>query len=216
MLEQIAQWKSVRKFLPQPVEREKILAIMRAGRRAPSWKNIQSWKFIAMTGDEDKEVLAAGFSMKKLITKAPAVILCVGTLKSWERSHQRDCLKELLANTGIILESEEIEKKFLNNDIAKSFAQKNSSLVARTFENIGIAYGFMILEAMNQGLGACIVGEIANELAEVDSIKYQKIKSQFGLDDSEIITAAIILGYPAQESVVSPRKSEEEIFEFRQ
>ena len=216
MLASIAHWKSVRKFLDKPVETEKLLTVMRAGRRAPSWKNIQSWKFIAMTGEADKAILAAGFSMGKLIQKAPAVILCVGTLKSWEHSHQRDCLKELLANTGIIMENEAIEKRFLNNEIAKSFAKKTASIVARTFENMGIAYGFMILEAMNQGLGACIVGEIDNELAGVDSTKYQNIKSHFQLSESEIITAAIILGYQAQEVVVSPRKAERDIFEIRQ
>lgn len=216
MLAQISHWKSVRKFLDKPVESEKLLTIMRAGRRAPSWKNIQSWKFIAITGELDKKTLAEGFSMGKLIQKAPAVILCVGTLKSWELSHQRDCLKELLANNGIIMDNETIERKFLNSTIAKLFAQKTTSLVARTFENMGIAYGFMILEAMNQGLGACIVGEIDNELAGVDSEKYQKIKLHFQLSDSEIITAAIILGYQAQEVAVSPRKMETDIFEFRQ
>lgn len=215
MLVPIAQWKSVRKFLDKPVETEKLLTVMRAGRRAPSWKNIQSWKFIAMTGAADKKILAEGFSMGKLIQKAPAVILCVGTLKSWEQSHQRDCLKELLANSGVVMDNAAIEKRFLNNEIAKSFAKKTTSLVARTFENMGIAYGFMILEAMNQGLGACIVGEIDNELAGVDSEKYQKIKLHFQLTDSEIITAAIILGYQAQAVAVSPRKAEADVFELR-
>ncbi|HWR44243.1 nitroreductase family protein [Sporomusa sp.] len=215
MLAQIAEWKSVRRFLSQAVEEEKIVSIMRAGRRAPSWKNIQPWKFIAITGAADKEKLAAGFSMGALIKKAPAVILCVGTLDSWDRDHQRDCLRELLANTGVAMANEDIDKTFLNNQIAQALANTTSSLLARTFENMGIAYGFMILEAMNQGLGACIVGEIDNELSGVDSVMYNEIKSYFELSDSEIITAAIILGYPAKESPVSPRKQENDVFQFR-
>lgn len=215
MLSPIAEWKSVRKFLPQPVENEKLVQVMQAGRRAPSWKNIQPWRFIALTETVDKDKLAAGFSMGALIKKAPAVILCVGTLGSWEREHQRDRLRELLANTGVAMANEEIDKTFLNNQIAQALANTTSSLMARTFENMGIAYGFMILEAVNQGLGACIVGEIDNELSGVDSVRYSEIKSYFGLSDTDIITAAIILGYPARESAVSPRKPEDAVFQIR-
>lgn len=211
MLKQISEWKSVRKFTNQPVEDEKILNVMRAGQRAPSWKNIQPWRFIAVTGEADKAKLAEGFSMGALIKKAPAVILCVGTLASWNRDHQRDCLRELLSNTGVTMSNEDIDKTFLNNQIAQALANTSSSLMARTFENMGIAYGFMILEATNQGLGACIVGEIDNELSGVDSSKYCEIKSYFDLNATEIITAAIIVGYPSKISAISPRKPESAI-----
>jgi nitroreductase len=114
-----------------------------------------------------------------------------------------------------MMASEDIDKTFLNNQIAQALANTTSSLLARTFENMGIAYGFMILEALNQGLGACIVGEIDNELSGVDSVMYNEIKKYFELSDSEIITAAIILGYPAKDAAVSPRKQENEVFQIR-
>ncbi len=211
MLKQITEWKSVRKFASQPVEEEKILDVMNAGRRAPSWKNIQPWRFIAVTGEADKAKLAEGFSMGVLIKKAPAVIMCVGNLAAWERTHQRDRLRELMSNSGVAMSNEDIDKTFLNNHIAQALANTSSSLMARTFENMGIAYGFMILEAMNQGLGACIVGEIDNELSGVDSSKYGEIKAHFNLDATEIITAAIIIGYPAKDLPVSPRKPKDDI-----
>ncbi len=56
---------------------------------------------------------------------------------------------------------------------------------------MGKAYGFMILEAMNQGQGACIVGELDNELVTVNDGDIMN-KQYFGLDESQIITAAII------------------------
>ncbi len=214
MLEQISGWKSVRKFTDQPVEEEKLLSVMRAGRRAPSWKNIQPWRFIAITEGEDKNKLSEGFSMGVLLRKSPAVILCVGTLAAWERNHQRDCLRDLLSTTGVTMSNEDIDRNFLNNQIAQAIANTSTSLMARTFENMGIAYGFMILEAINQGLGACIVGEIDNELSSVNSAQYAEIKSYFDLNDSEIITAAIILGYPSKSFAVSPRKPEADIFQI--
>ena len=176
MLKQITEWKSVRKFTNQPVEEEKILNVMRAGRGAPSWKNIQPWRFIAVMEEADKAKLAEGFSMGVLIKKAPVVILCVGKLAAWEHTHQRDRLRELMSNSGAAMSDEDIDKTFLNNRIAQALADRSSSLMARTFENMGIAYGFMILEAMNQGLGACIVGEIDNELSGVDSSVNANIK----------------------------------------
>ena len=214
MLEQITGWKSVRKFTEQPIEEEKLFTIMSAGRRAPSWKNIQPWRFIAITREADKAKLSEVFSMGALIRKAPAVILCVGTLAAWERNHQRDCLRELLSNTGVTMSNEDIDKTFLNNQIAQALANTSSSLMARTFENMGIAYGFMILEATNQGLGACIVGETDNELSSVNSSQYSEIKAHFNLKNSEIITAAIILGYPSKNFAVSPRKPEDDVFQI--
>ena len=46
--------RAVRKFTPEPLPEETILAILNAGRRAQSSKNTQPWHFIAIT---DKAVL---------------------------------------------------------------------------------------------------------------------------------------------------------------
>ncbi len=48
--------RAVRKFTPEPLPEEVILAILNAGRRAQSSKNAQPWHFIAIT---DKAVLKA-------------------------------------------------------------------------------------------------------------------------------------------------------------
>ncbi|GAB6179249.1 nitroreductase family protein [Desulfotomaculum defluvii] len=216
MLKEIAGWKSVRKFTNEPVSKEQLLSIMQAGRRAPSWKNIQPWKFIAVTKEEDRNKLAEAFSMGVLLKKAPAVIMCVGKLQAWVKDHQLACLKELFGASGASMTDEDINKRYLDHDMAKSLAANPSSLMARTFENIGIAYAFMILEVMNQGLGACIVGELANELVAVNDQKYAEIKSYFNLSETEIITAAIIVGHPAKETSVNPRKPEDEVIFFKE
>jgi len=48
--------RAVRKFTPDPLPKETILAILNAGRRAQSSKNTQPWHFIAIT---DKSTLNA-------------------------------------------------------------------------------------------------------------------------------------------------------------
>ncbi|ABO51735.1 nitroreductase [Desulforamulus reducens MI-1] len=215
MLKEIAQWKSVRKFSSEPVTKDQLLSIMQAGRRSPSWKNIQPWRFIAVTDEKDRTKLAEAFSMGVLIKKAPAVIMCVGTLEAWVKDHQLARLKELFGATGVNMADEDIKKMYLDHELAQSLAGKPASIMARTFENIGIAYAFMILEAMHQGLGACIVGELDNELVAVNDQKYAEIKSYFNISETEVITAAIIVGHPAKETPIIPRKPEKDVIFFK-
>jgi nitroreductase len=50
----LAERRSVRSFLPEPVRRDQIVAICEAARSAPSACNSQTWRFIAVT---DREVI---------------------------------------------------------------------------------------------------------------------------------------------------------------
>jgi coenzyme F420-0:L-glutamate ligase / coenzyme F420-1:gamma-L-glutamate ligase len=50
--------RSVRKFLPQPVPREHIAAILEAARWAPSPHGRQPWRFVILTQAEPKALLA--------------------------------------------------------------------------------------------------------------------------------------------------------------
>jgi nitroreductase len=50
--------RAVRKFTPQPLPEETILAILNAGRRAQSSKNTQPWHFIAITNTATLKALS--------------------------------------------------------------------------------------------------------------------------------------------------------------
>jgi len=47
-LEAIKTRRSVRKFSPQPVEPEKLQALLEAVQLAPSWANMQCWRFVVV------------------------------------------------------------------------------------------------------------------------------------------------------------------------
>ncbi len=47
-LEAIRTRRSVRKFLDRPVEPEKLMAVLEAVRMAPSWANMQCWRFVVV------------------------------------------------------------------------------------------------------------------------------------------------------------------------
>ena len=48
VMETIAKRHSVRAYQDKPVEKEKILQIVEAGRLAPSTSNVQPWRFIVV------------------------------------------------------------------------------------------------------------------------------------------------------------------------
>ncbi len=71
--------RSIRKYKDTPVEREKIEAVLDAARLAPSWKNMQCWRFLVLKGQEKREALLAAFPDdnpgKRAIAQAPVVIV---------------------------------------------------------------------------------------------------------------------------------------------
>lgn len=57
--ETLKERRSVRKYKPDPVPVDKLKRIMEAARIAPSWKNLQCWRFIVVSDPEQKKQLAA-------------------------------------------------------------------------------------------------------------------------------------------------------------
>ncbi len=81
---------SVRNFDDRPVEREKLLRVLEAGRIAPSACNLQPWHFIIVDDNEVKEKLAGAYS-REWFRKAPAVIVICGDHEnSWKRNDGKD------------------------------------------------------------------------------------------------------------------------------
>lgn len=67
---------SVRSFTGEPVSREHLETILKAGMAAPTAMNIQPWRFVVVT---DKENIAKVFGSKsKMFTTAGAVIVVCG------------------------------------------------------------------------------------------------------------------------------------------
>lgn len=76
----LAQRYSCRKYSERPVEREKLIACMEAGRIAPSGCNAQPWMFIAVDDPEKREIIATALEappeigINKFVHGVPAFI----------------------------------------------------------------------------------------------------------------------------------------------
>lgn len=70
--------RSIRKYKDTPVERHKIEQILDAARLAPSWKNMQCWRFMVLTDPEKILAVLPSFADdnpgKKAFAHAPAAI----------------------------------------------------------------------------------------------------------------------------------------------
>ena len=74
--------RSIRKYRDTPVERGKIEQVLDAARLAPSWKNMQCWRFLVLTDAERRAGVLEAFPDdnpgKKAIAAAPVLIVVCG------------------------------------------------------------------------------------------------------------------------------------------
>ncbi|MDR1507310.1 MAG: nitroreductase family protein [Treponema sp.] len=88
MMNAIFKRRSVRDFLPAPVEKEKIERILRAAFEAPSAHNRRPWEFLVVTGKEKKEAIAGMSPWAKMCPSAAAVIACCADLKKGDPGYE--------------------------------------------------------------------------------------------------------------------------------
>ncbi len=128
LLELIKQRQSVRKFTPQPVEKEKINLCLEAARLAPSASNSQPWSFIVVDHPELKDKVAHLtydnlVVFNKFVPQAPVLVVFV------------------------------IEKPKKITQIARFIKKIDYPKI-----DIGIAAAQFCLQAAELGLGTCMLG----------------------------------------------------------
>lgn len=79
VFETITGRRSIRKYKDTPVAREEIERLLNFARLAPSWKNLQCWRFLVLTDPLSREALLEAFPEdnpgKKALVSAPCVIV---------------------------------------------------------------------------------------------------------------------------------------------
>lgn len=84
VMEVIKTRRSIRDFKSDPIEDEKLLAVLEAARWAPSWANTQCWEFIVVKNVEVKKKLAETLTPNNpaanAIKNAPIVIVACAKL----------------------------------------------------------------------------------------------------------------------------------------
>jgi len=72
--------RSIRSFEDKPIEEEKLLRVLEAGRLAPSAKNRQEWRYVVVKDKELRRKMAVASNNQYFIAEAPVVIVGCATM----------------------------------------------------------------------------------------------------------------------------------------
>ena len=199
--EAILKRRSIRRWKPVRVEKEKIEKVLEAGRSAPSWGNTQPWRFIVVQDKAKIEELAKTAGGQPQVSNAPAVIVCCGVPDSFSRKMHRESLKQLI-EAGVMDWTDDIlDNVVLGSDLFAPYRLGDQVMTIKAGEQIMIAAAYMTLEAVNQGLGTCWVGAMSPKDAH----------QVMNLPDNLFVQTLIILGYLDEDPKPRPRKDFDKI-----
>ncbi len=94
VLDLIYQRRSIRKYLPQAVEKEKVESLLKAAMAAPSAMNKRPWEFVVVSSEEKMKQIRRALTFAKF--NAPMAISVCGNLSFFrkamaERYWVQDC-----------------------------------------------------------------------------------------------------------------------------
>lgn len=83
--------RSIRAYKSDPVEAEKVSFVLDAARKAPSWENMQCWRFMVIYSEEKRRTITSAYltsnpGVKALLQAPMIIVLCANPDQSgyWE------------------------------------------------------------------------------------------------------------------------------------
>lgn len=186
LLNLIQSRQSVRKYSEKHISDEDLRKILEAGRLAPSWMNVQSWKFILVKSQENKDLLSELSIGQSHVKNADALIVCIADENAWEES----------------------KITHIKNPALNPALQCEKGIMIRSLEQLIYPIAYMMLEAESLDIKSCIIGAMGNEVTGVLSDVYAKVKSQLGLGEGQIISSIITLGYEAEPVEINKKRKD--------
>ena len=171
--EVIKQRKSVRRYTAQQVPEDALMRVLEAARIAPSWKNLQCWRFVVV---DDPEQIAKAFPTVSKVHNAPMyIVVCANP----EQSGHKDGKDYYLVDAAIAMEhivlaaaAEGLGTCWLGAAFDEAVVKfelglpQNLRVVAVTplgyaAEGVGGFVGNTVVRAISSGSGRKPMGEIA-------------------------------------------------------
>ncbi len=169
--------------------------------RAPSWGNVQPWRYVVV---QDKgrigELAKVGGGQPHLAT-APVVIVCCGMPEVFSRKFHRESLKQLIEAGVMNWPDEVLDNVVLGSDLFAPYRLGEQAMAIKAAEQLMISLGYMALEAFNQGLGSCIMGAISPK----------DIHAVMSLPAHLFVHDLFLLGYADEDPKPRPRKQFDQI-----
>jgi len=184
---------TIRRWKPDPVEKAKIEKVLEAGRRAPSWGNTQPWRFIVVQDKTEIEKVSKASGGQPQVGTAPVLIVCCATTEDFTKKGHGEALTSLIPVGAMTPELVDI---VLQSDVFAPYLRGEAVMAIRAGEQLMIAIAFMMLEAVNQGLGTLCAGAITPK----------EVHQSMNLPDNIFVHTILALGYPGEDPKPRPRK----------
>lgn len=188
--------RSIRKYLNKPVSKELIAEMIDAGRVAPSAKNRQPWRYVVLSGESKAEFLEC---MQKGIAREENEQSFLPESKSG--------IPDAKHTWGIMVEAP-VLIVILNTNGASPFVEISAddriTEICDTL-SIGASIENMLLKATELGLGTLWIANTCFAYKELTAY----------LNTTQQLVGAIALGYADENPAPRPRKSNEDIVEYR-
>lgn len=180
--------KSVRRYSERSISDEVLNKILEAGRLAPSWVNVQPWKFIVVKNQETKDLLSLASGGQKQVKSANVLICCVADLDSWNKTN----FGKVLEQKGL---DEQTRESIVTSKLLNPSTLGEQTALLRSVEQVTYAVAYMTLAAEEQGVGCCVIGATSNELTRLDDAQAEQVKTKLNLNDRQVLVDILALGY---------------------
>jgi len=190
--EAIAARHSVRAFAKEPLNGEEIMELLEAARNAPSSLNSQPWRFKVVTDPADLAWFGTSEATRKQGWLAGAAAIFVGCA---DLAHY---VKDSQAAAFFYRDNDIIQGETMDGIdayVAREAVANEQAKFGACAMNVAIAEAFLMLRAVEMGLGTCWVGMFDEA----------NIKARLGIPAGWRIVNILAVGRP-DEPTVYPRK----------
>ena len=213
-IDAIVERKSVRAFLDKPVEKDKIINILKAARHAPSGTNAQPWQVAVVTGEKKDELTKAMVDSFKKDGVGDMDYLYYP--ESWRNPYKKRrvaCGAQLYSTLGIERKdkAKRLEQWVANYRAFDApvilFFFIDSSMQKGSFLDYGMFIQSIMLAALEEGLATCSQAALGQFP--------RLLKDALGYSQDTVLVCGMALGYEDTEAKVnSYRTPREEVEVF--
>jgi len=188
----IAARHSVRAFTKQQLTEAEITELLDAARNAPSSLNSQPWRFKVVTAPADLAWFGTSAASRKQswLSDAAAIIVGCVDLANYVKDSQAAAF---FYRENKLIDGEPMDG--IEAYVAREAAAAEQAKFGACAMNLGIALSFLMLRAVEMGLGTCWVGMFDEA----------NVKARLGLADGLRVVNLLAVGHP-DEPTVYPRK----------
>ncbi len=188
----IAARHSVRAFTKDKLTESEIRELLEAARNAPSSLNSQPWRFLVVTDAADLAWFGTSEATRKQawLAGAAAIVVCCADIAHYVKDSQSAAF---FYRDNDIITGETMDG--IDAYVAREAVAAEQAKFGACAMNTALAEAFIMLRAVEMGLGTCWVGMFDEA----------NIKARFGLAEGLRIVNILAVGRP-DEPEVHPRK----------